>query len=141
MKISYLALPLSLILPLVVHAQEQVYKTTDAQGNTEFTDSPPTEGAQPVELGSPNIADSVEVRPQESAAAPGKNPLPAAAEAPQGTPVYIGGDDDPRKEVYEERRKRELRERATDGANTPEHLPAAKPHSRPVARPAGGGRR
>ena len=138
MKTSYLALSLSLLLSVVGEAQEHVYKTTDAQGNTEFTDSPPTEEAQPVELGSPNIADSVEVRPHETAAAPRENPGPAAAESPQETPVYIGADDDLRKDVSEERRKRELRDRATDG-NTPAHLPATKP--RPAVRPAGGGRR
>jgi hypothetical protein len=139
MKISYLALSLSLVLPLVGEAQEQVYKTTDAQGNTEFTDSPPTEEAQRVELGSPNLADSGEVRPHETAAAPRENPRPTAAESPQETPVYIGGDDNFNADAYEERRKRELRDRATDGVNTPAHLPATKP--RPAVRPAGGGRR
>jgi hypothetical protein len=141
MKISYLALSLSLVLPLVGEAQEQVYKTTDAQGNTEFTDFPPTEEAQRVELGSTNIADSVEARPHETAAAPRENPGPAAAKSPQETPVYIGDDDDLNEDVYEERRKRELRDRATDGVNTPAHLPANKPAARPAVRPAAGGRR
>ena len=140
MKISYLALSLSLFLPLLGEAQEQVYKTTDAQGNTEFTDSPPTEEAQRVELGSTNIADSVEARPHETAVAPRENPGPAAAESPQETPVYIGGDDNFNEDVYEERRKRELRDRGSDGVNTPAHLPAVKPTTRPAAHPSHGRR-
>jgi len=131
MKTSYLALSLSLFLPLVGEAQGQIYKTTDAQGNTVFTDSPPTEEAERVELGSPNIADSVEVRTHETAAAPRENPSPAAAESPQETPVYIGGDDDLSEDVSEERRKRELRDRATDGEK-PAHLPANRPAPRPA---------
>ena len=140
MKTSYLALSLSLLLSVVGEAQEHVYKTTDAQGNTEFTDSPPTEEAQPVELGSPNIADSVEVRPHETAAAPRDNPGPAAAKSPQETPVYIGDDDNFNENVYEERRKRELPDRATDGVKTPARLPAVKPAARPAAHPSHGRR-
>ena len=139
MKISYLALSLSLLLPLVGEAQDQVYKTTDAEGNTEFTDSPPTEDAQTVELGSPNISDSVEVQPHETAAAPRKNSAPAG-EPLENPVVYIGGNDDVRDDVYEERRKRELRDRATDGVNTPEHLPAHKPAARPAVHPSHGRR-
>ena len=131
MKTSYLVLSLSLFLPLVGEAQEQVYKTTDAQGNTVFTDSPPTEEAERVELGSPNIADSVEVRPYETAAPPRENPSTAVAESPQAAPVYIGGDDDLRGDVSEERRKRELHDRATDGEK-PAHLPANRPAPRPT---------
>ncbi len=131
MKTSYLVLSLSFFLPLVGEAQEQVYKTTDAQGNTVFTDSPPTEEAERVELGSPNIADSVEVRPQETTAAPREKPTPVVAESPQGTPVYIGGDDDLREDIYEEHRKRELLDRATD-VEKPAHLPANRPAPRPA---------
>ena len=69
MKIYLCALSLTLLLTPAVIAQ-QVYETTDEQGNTEFTDSPPTEEAKPVDLETPNIADSVEVRPHESAPAP-----------------------------------------------------------------------
>jgi hypothetical protein len=141
MKNSYFALSLSLLLPLASMAQQQIYETTDEEGNKVFTDAPPTEEAQRVELGTPNIADSVEVRPHETAAAPRKNSSPAAAESPQETPVYIGGDDNFKEDANEERRKRELRDRATDGVNTPEHLPAAKPRPHPGARPGGGGRR
>jgi hypothetical protein len=138
MKIFYFALSISLFLPLGVEAQQQIYETTDEQGNRVFTDAPPTEEAKPVELGTSNIADSVEVRPPEPTPVPRKNPAPDG-ELHQDTPAYIGGDDDLREDVYEAHRKNELRDRATDGNNTPEHLPTAKP--RPAVRPAGGGRR
>jgi hypothetical protein len=138
MRIFYFALSISLFLPLGVEAQQQIYETTDEQGNRVFTDAPPTEEAKPVELGTSNIADSVEVRPHEPTPVPRKNPAPAG-ELSQETPVSIGGDDDLREDYYEARRKRELGEHVTDGKNTPEHLPAAKP--RPAVRPAGGGRR
>ena len=137
MKIFLLALSVFFLTPLTAAAQ-QVYETTDDQGNTVFTDSPPTEEAKPLQLGSPNIADSVEVRPHESTPAPRGNPAPVG-ELSQETPVYIGGDDDLREDYRDARRQQEVRERATDDVNTPEHLPASKP--RPAARPAGGGRR
>jgi len=138
MKFSQLTLIPFLLLPLTGAAQQQIFKTTDEQGNTVFTDAPPTAEAQPVQLESPNIADSVEVRPYEPTPAPRKTPAPAG-ELLQDAPVYIGGDDDLREDYYEAHRKNELRERATDGGNTPEHLPATKP--RPAVRPAGGARR
>ena len=139
MKISHLVLFIPLLLPLTVEAQEQIYKTTDKQGNTVFTDVPPTDKANPVQLESPNIADSVEVRPHEPTLAPRENPV-SAAEPPQDTPVYVGGDDDPREDVYENQRKRELREHANGGKNTAEQLPAVTPRQVPAHRPAGGRR-
>ena len=141
MKIFYLALFPFLLLPLTVAAQQQIYKTTDEQGNTVFTDAPPTDEAKPVQLESPNIADSVEVRPYEPTPAPRANSVPAA-EPRQDTPVYVGGDDNLREEVYEAHRKRELRERAIDAENGPAQRPKAKPTPRPLPahRPAPGRR-
>jgi hypothetical protein len=138
MKLPLLALFAFLLLPLTGEAQQQIYKTTDEKGNTVFTDSPPTEEAKPVQLGSPNIADSVEVRPHQLTPTAQVRPS-VTEESPQDMPMSIGGNDDPRDDVYEAHRKRELRERATDGEHTPEHLPATKP--RPAVRPAGGARR
>ena len=109
MKISFCALSLSLLLTPAVIAQ-QVYETTDDQGNTVFTDNPPTEEAKPVDLETPNISDSVEVRPYESAPAPGNNPVSTGGELPEDTPVYLGGNDDLRDEHYEKRRKEALRD-------------------------------
>ena len=140
MKISHLALFLVLLPPLTGEAQQQVYQTTDEQGNTVFADSPPTEDAKPVQLGSPNIADSVEVRPREPTAAPRANPAPV--EPPRDTSVYVGGNGDLREDTYEAHRKRELRDRATDREGPAEKRPAAKPTPRPLpaTRPAPGRR-
>ena len=133
MKIPLLTLVAFLLLPLTGAAQ-QIYKTTDEQGNTVFTDAPPTEEAKPVQLESSNIADSVEVRPPEPEPTSQARPS-VTEESSQDMPAYIGGDDDLREDVYEAHRKRELRDRATDGEHTPEHLPAARPAPRPL--PAG----
>ncbi|MFT4613528.1 MAG: hypothetical protein ACI9NT_000668 [Bacteroidia bacterium] len=136
MKLSLLALYVLLLTPLTGAAQQQIYKTTDEQGNTVFTNLPPTDEATPVPLQSPNIADSVKVRPhQPTAFAPARaNPSPAEERA-EDEPVYIGVDDNRRKDVIDPRKRRELRDRVTDGEHTPEHSPTTRPAARPL--PAG----
>jgi hypothetical protein len=72
----------------------------------------------------------VEVRPPDPTPAAGVTP--ASVEIPQGTPVYIGGNDNAGDDIYEARRKRELRDRAIGGQGRPEQLPAVKPTPRPA---------
>ena len=138
MKLSYLALVVILVASLESVAQQKVYKTTDAEGNSVFTDVPPKEGAEIVPLQSPNIAESVEVRPLPEPAAESR---PAAKPQPQGEPTtYHGGNDDLREDLYEERRKRELHDRAREADGPPEQPPSTQPPARLAPskrRPAG----
>lgn len=46
------------VLALQGKAWAEIYETKDAEGNTEFTDSPPTEGATEIDLPQTNIADA-----------------------------------------------------------------------------------
>ncbi len=55
------ALLLGLCLPVMA---QQVYRSTDAQGNVVFSDTP-TAGSETVDIDAPNIADSVKVPPPQ----------------------------------------------------------------------------
>ena len=57
---TYLKSFLTCLVALALHspAWAEIYETTDAQGNTEFTDSPADEGAEVVELQQTNLADA-----------------------------------------------------------------------------------
>ena len=48
------------LVALALHstAWAQIYETKDAEGNPQFTDSPPTEGAEVVDLPETNLADA-----------------------------------------------------------------------------------
>lgn len=63
-----------LLLPLLISGlclstlsvmAQQVYRSTDAQGNVVFSDTP-AEGSEAVNIDTPNIADSVETPPPSS---------------------------------------------------------------------------
>ncbi len=133
MKTANLALLCLFLLSPVIGVQAEVYETTDEEGNTVFTDVPPTDDSRPLELESPNIADSVEVRPPEPAAEPPKEQPVQARENPESPPVYVDGDDDLREELYEERGRRELNERLP-GAERPAARPAPRPAPHPGRR-------
>jgi hypothetical protein len=60
------ALLLGLCLPVMA---QQVYRSTDAQGNIMFSDTP-TQGSETVTIDAPNIADSVKAPPPEPEQAP-----------------------------------------------------------------------
>lgn len=125
-----------LLMAAVFGAVAQVYETTDEEGNTVFTDVPPSEGAKPLNVDSTNIADSVEVRPPAPEEPPRERPAPASAPEPDST-VIIGDNDDLREDLYEERRRRELRERLP-GPDGPVDRPATgQPRPAPAARPHG----
>lgn len=55
------ALLLGLCLPVMA---QQVYRSTDAQGNVVFSDTP-TAGSEAVDIDTPNTADEVEVPPSQ----------------------------------------------------------------------------
>jgi hypothetical protein len=63
----YLKTFLTCLVALALHsaAWAEIYETTDAQGNTEFTDSPADEGAEVVELQQTNLADAPPPEPQD----------------------------------------------------------------------------
>jgi hypothetical protein len=76
--IRALAIP-TLLLPLALAAQ-QIYRTTDEQGNVIFTDQPPagSDSVERVELNPTNTAEPPTVTPLP---APDRPPQPAALEA------------------------------------------------------------
>jgi hypothetical protein len=80
-KLSLLVLASLATLCLNATAQ-QVYESTDAQGNVSFSDSP-TPGSRAVTIEAPNLSDAVKVPPPspdtETEQAPQPEPQPAAA--------------------------------------------------------------
>lgn len=95
-----------LALGLSNTALAQVYKSTDADGNVIYSDTPAAD-SQEVEITKPNIADPVEVPATE----PTPEPEPEATEAQKREPgdelvgeVYVK-DDDGRKHLRELRRR------------------------------------
>ena len=92
------------ILGLSCTALAQVYKSTDADGNVIFSDTPTT-GSEEVEITAPNVGDPVEV--PANVTAPEPEPEPKAVEAQKREPgdelvgeVYVE-DDDGRKHLRE----------------------------------------
>ena len=101
------------MLGLSCIALAQVYKSTDADGNVIFSDTPATDSEE-VEITSPNIANPVEVPANVTA------PEPEAVETQKKKPegelvgeVYVK-DDDGRKHL------RELRPRLRTGPANPQ---------------------
>ena len=87
------ALLLGLCLPVMA---QQVYRSTDAQGNIMFSDTP-TQGSETVTIDAPNIADSVKAPPPEPEQAP-EVANEETAPAPKSEPTNI------QKEVDDETR-------------------------------------
>ena len=86
---------------------QQVYQSTDEQGNVSFSDTP-TPGSQAVTIGEPNLSDAVEVPPPSSEPAPAPAPKPAAASG--GVPTELDTtnnnlDDDDYYDGYTYRRR------------------------------------
>ena len=113
--LRYQLILLPLILGLSCTALAQVYKSTDADGNVIFSDTPDTDSEE-VEVTSPNVADPVEVPANVTA----PEPEPKAVKTKKGQPkdelvgeVYVK-DDDGRKHL------RELRPRPRWGPGNPE---------------------
>ena len=91
-KFRILLLPLLLGLSCTAFAQ-QVYKSTDAEGNVTFSDTPSTD-SEAVQVEETNVADPVEV-PANTAPEPAPEPEVTQQEAPpQPTPEVNADDDD-----------------------------------------------
>jgi hypothetical protein len=87
---------LTCLVALALHsaAWAEIYETTDAQGNTEFTDSPADEGAEVVELQQTNLADA----PQPEAQTEEQAETVAVEQQPVGENntiiIHDGNDND-----------------------------------------------
>ena len=114
-RFRLLLFPVMLSLSCTVLAQ--VYKSTDADGNVIFSDTPNTDSEE-VEVTSPNIADPVEVPANVTAPEPEPEPKPAKAKIGEPGDELVGEvyvkDDEGRK------RLRELRPRPRWGPGNPE---------------------
>ena len=96
------------MLGLSCTALAQVYKSTDADGNVIFSDTPTT-GSEEVEITAPNVGDPVEV--PANVVAPEPKPAEVQKQKPKDElvgEVYVK-DDDGRKHL------RELRPRPRTG--------------------------
>lgn len=73
------------LVTLALHgvAWAEIYETKDAEGNTEFTDSPPSEDAKVIDLQQTNIVDAPAPDPEGESQDTGQPP----ADAPAGAPV------------------------------------------------------
>ena len=90
-KFRVLLVPVFLCLSSTAFAQ--VYKSTDAEGNVTFSDTPSTDSKE-VEVEKTNVADPVEV-PENSSPAPAPEPKVVQTERAPEAPVEKDyGDDD-----------------------------------------------
>ena len=125
-----------IFLLLTSMAQAQIYKSKDADGNVVYTDVPPTDEAKEVNLNPMNTADSVEVRPPETkqAEAQGRQ-VGGDAQPSGGDPVYLGTNNGlTRDKVNEEKRQRELHERAKESNGVPARPSAPRAAPRPAVK-------
>jgi hypothetical protein len=100
--IKFRQLLFPVILGLSCTLQAQVYKSTDADGNVIFSDSP-TADSEEVEISEPNLADPVDV--PEYVPPPEPQPQPKAAE-----PINRENELELVGESYEYNRKRDRHE-------------------------------
>jgi hypothetical protein len=85
LRILLPALLLGICLPVMA---QEVYRSTDAQGNIVFSDTP-TQGSETVVIDTPNISDPVKVPPPSATPAPAPKPKPAAAPLPESELVPV----------------------------------------------------
>ena len=112
---NYLRVFSTCLLALLLHsaAWAEIYETTDAEGNVEFTDSPPDEGSEVVDLQQTNIADAPQPAAQEQSAPESQTDTQPNVHQPQiGSNIEVVDDADPR--AYDEY---EAKERAYERAN------------------------
>jgi hypothetical protein len=128
-----------LVLLLGNSAWAEIYKTTDKEGNTVFTDAPPTEGSEVVDLPEANIADSVEPAPRPAIE---QTPAPQPASAGSSGATYEQQeqsqeyDDDPYivyddPDAVDARRVRERKEAIIEGDGPREVRKGPVPHRAP----------
>lgn len=96
------ALLLGMSLPVTA---QQVYRSTDAEGNTTFSDKPASDSEEVV-IDTPNLADPVAVPPPSAEPAPAPEPTPEieATPAPEGELV-----SEPKKSKNKKKRKKNKR--------------------------------
>ena len=114
-----------LALALNSAAWAEIYETTDAQGNTEFTDSPPSPNAEVIDLQQTNIIDASTPESQEVS-----SPQPVVGEeAPdqENRTVIIHDRNDDEDDVYDEYLHRERAFERHDPAAPHEVLDAEAP--------------
>ena len=89
-------------------AWAEIYETTDAEGNPEFSDTPTGPNAEAIDLQQTNIIDAPPAEPQEEAAP--QTVVEEQAPAQQNRTVIIHDANNDQDEVYDDdlRREREL---------------------------------
>jgi hypothetical protein len=89
------ALALSLAVTALSQAQTRVYESTDAEGNTVFSDTP-SAGAKSMEVPPTNVATPVEPEPRAAVVSEGGAAPTGAPEKPEEQVRIIGNGDDER---------------------------------------------
>jgi hypothetical protein len=88
---------LTCLMALALHspAWAEIYETTDAEGNPEFTDSPPAENAEVIDLQQTNIIDAPQAEPQEESQPQGQEQVENQGPTQQNNTVIVndGGVD------------------------------------------------
>jgi hypothetical protein len=84
------------LVALALHgtAWAEIYETTDAQGNPDFTDSPPDAGAEVINLPETNVIDAPPPDPQQQSQPQTVESAPAPVQQNNTVIVNDGNDDD-----------------------------------------------
>jgi|GEM_PF-733117 hypothetical protein len=120
------------LLALALHsaAWAEIYETTDAQGNPEFTDSPPRPNSEVIDLQQTNIIDAPAPEPQDEFASQSMDgEAMGGEEAPEqdNRTVIINDRNDDQDDVYDAYQKQERAFERRDPATPDEVLNAEAP--------------
>jgi len=120
------ALSILLAATAVQHAAwAQIYETTDAQGNPEFSDTPSGPNAEVVDLPQTNIIDAPPAEPQEDSAQ--QTVVDEQAPEQQNNTVILHDADNDQDEVYDDDLRRERAFERRDPAAPDEVLDGEAP--------------
>lgn len=106
-------------------AWAEIYETTDARGNPEFSDTPSGPNAEVIDLQQTNIIDAPPAEPQEDSAQ--QTVVDEQAPAPQNNTVIIHDANNDQDEVYEDYQRRERAFERMDPAAPDEVLDGEAP--------------
>jgi len=106
-------------------AWAEIYETTDAEGNPEFSDSPSGPNAEAIDLQQTNIIDAPPAEPQEDSAP--QTVVEEQAPAQQNRTVIIHDANNDQDEVYDDDLRREREFDRIDPAAPDEVLDAEAP--------------
>ena len=106
-------------------AWAEIYETTDAEGNPEFSDSPSGPNAEAIDLQQTNIIDASPAEPQEDSAP--QTVVEEQAPAQQNRTVIIHDANNDQDEVYDDDLRREREFDRIDPAAPDEVLDAEAP--------------